>query len=72
MSDKTPVFEARDLAPPVCKDKQGEEHYTGVERRKADRRDYHDRREEVRFDINKADRRSAYGRRKDDKTPKFW
>ncbi|MDO8860520.1 hypothetical protein Q6D67_02315 [Haliea sp. E1-2-M8] len=72
MSDKHPVFEARDLAPPVCKDKQGEEKYTGVERRKTERRDHQDRREEVRFDITKEDRRSGSGRRKDDKTPKFW
>ena len=72
MSDKHPAFAARDLAPPVCKDKLGDEHYTGVERRKTDRRDYHDRREEVRFEFDKEDRRKGGGRREDDKSPKFW
>jgi len=72
MSDKHPVFAARDLAPPVCQDKQGDEHYTGAERRKTDRRDYHDRREEVRFEFDREDRRKGGGRRKDDKSPRFW
>jgi hypothetical protein len=72
MSDKHPIFEAHDLSPPIARDKQGEEHYTGVERRKTDRRENHDRREEVRFDLNRDNRRSGSGRRKDDKCPEFW
>jgi hypothetical protein len=72
MSHGHTVFEARDLAPAICKDGQGEEHYTGVERRRGERRAYHDRREEVRFEFDREDRRRGDGRRKDDKSPKFW
>ncbi len=72
MADKHSVFEAHDPAPPVRKDKQRDKRYTGVERRKGNRRNAHDRREEVRFEFDKEDRRQQEGRREDDKTPKFW
>ena len=46
--------------------------YTGIERRRDDRRKAQDRRDDVRFDLTKSDRRQAQGRREDDSTPKFW
>jgi hypothetical protein len=46
--------------------------YTGVERRRDDRRKAQDRRDDVRFDLTKTDRRQCEGRREDDKSPKFW
>ena len=72
MSDKTARFEARDLSPPVCKDRKGEKHYTGPERRRGNRRGSEDRREAVRFDISRPERREQAGRREDEKAPKFW
>ncbi len=72
MADKYSVFEAHDPAAPASKDKQGDKRYTGVERRKGNRRRSQDRREEVRFEFDKEDRRQEEGRRGDDKTPKFW
>jgi hypothetical protein len=72
MSDKAARFEAQDLSPLASTDRTGEEHYTGVERRRGERRAYHDRREEVRFEFDREDRRRGDGRRKDDKSPKFW
>jgi hypothetical protein len=46
--------------------------YMGVERRRENRRKTQDRRGDVRFDLNKTDRRKSEGRREDDHTPKFW
>lgn len=46
--------------------------YTGDERRKSHRRRRAERRAEVRFDMNKGDRRQLDGRRDGDATPKFW
>lgn len=44
---------------------RGEVTYRGTERRKvADRRQGHDRREEIRFELDKEDRRSGKDRRK--------
>ncbi len=48
------------------------EHYTGAERRRQHRRKQTDRREELRFDLKKTDRRVCEGRRADDKNLKFW
>ena len=47
-------------------------NYAGVERRLDNRRKATDRREDVRFDLTKTDRRQSEGRREDDKSPKFW
>ena len=46
--------------------------YHGLERRRALRRTGEDRRQEVRFESGKEDRRKGEGRREDDHTPKFW
>ena len=46
--------------------------YNGAERRRENRRKNEDRREEVRFDLKKTDRRQSDGRREVDKAPKFW
>ena len=46
--------------------------YMGEERRKGNRRANQDRRGEVRFELNKSDRRQSQGRRSTDITPKFW
>ena len=46
--------------------------YKGPERRRKHRRGHTDRREEMRFDLDKTDRRVLAGRRSDDKQVKFW
>lgn len=50
----------------------GTSKYTGVERRRENRRSGHDRRSDVRFDLDKNDRRQSEGRREGDQTPKYW
>lgn len=73
MGDKA-VFESRDLSAPFQrKSADGDKTYLGVERRRADRRSGHDRRESVRFDNGvSSERRENPGRREDDKTLRFW
>ena len=46
--------------------------YTGVERRRSNRRSGHDRRKELRLEIGREDRRKSLGRRRDDTGPKRW
>ncbi|NQX88839.1 MAG: hypothetical protein HRT77_09250 [Halioglobus sp.] len=46
--------------------------YTGLDRRKIKRRSGIDRRNNVRFDLNKSDRRSSNGRREDDSDLQYW
>ena len=46
--------------------------YTGAERRRRHRRVTADRREEMRFEPDKADRRANPGRRVDDKNIRYW
>ena len=48
------------------------ESYKGAERRRGHRRSNGDRRQEMRFELDKSDRRENPGRRAEDKTPKFW
>ena len=78
MTGKKSIFESQELSSglslEVEKDGEpGEESkYTGKERRKENRRESKDRREEVRFEIKKTDRRETQGRRKDDKSPTFY
>lgn len=50
----------------------GKGSYTGVERRKHNRRSGKERRTDVRFELDKTDRRQNEGRRADDHTPKYW
>jgi len=56
------VFEARECAT----------EYNGVNRRRGHRRNTADRRQELRFELDKPDRRQSAGRRKDDKRIQFW
>ena len=46
--------------------------YKGKERRKTNRRSTHERRTDVRFELDSNDRRQNTGRRKTDFTPKYW
>lgn len=46
--------------------------YMGVERRRGNRRVSADRRNDVRFELNKSDRRQNNGRREKDGSVKFW
>jgi hypothetical protein len=46
--------------------------YKGAERRRRHRRGQADRRLEMRFELDKADRRVSAGRRADDKNIRFW
>jgi putative secretion ATPase (PEP-CTERM system associated) len=62
---KKAVFDARERQ----SDKPA---YTGIERRREHRRKAEDRREHVRFEPNKADRRSRPGRRKGDISKDIW
>jgi len=52
--------------------KRAKKKYSGVERRRANRRSGTDRRADVRFDLDKNDRRQNEGRRESDHTPKYW
>lgn len=73
MPDTKSRFEARDVSPGnYTQSSDGERKYTGPERRGTNRRSGNDRRAEVRFDPTKQDRRKTQGRRKEDKSPKFW
>ena len=54
------------------KDRSPAANYTGPNRRRNHRRGHGDRREEMRFEPDKTDRRVRAGRRADDKNLKFW
>jgi hypothetical protein len=73
--DNKALFEARDVSPASYDPKDSNsptKKYMGPERRRENRRSGHDRRQDVRFELNKEDRRKTQGRRRDDETPKFW
>lgn len=53
-------------------DRDGNKQYKGTERRQDNRRQYQDRRAEVRFEPGKEDRRQVPGRREDDESVSFW
>lgn len=53
-------------------DRKSSKSYAGLERRRRNRRNGADRRQEIRFEINKDDRRKNPGKRHNDITPKFW
>ncbi len=78
MPNNKSTFESRDLTSGLSlvveknEDSTEEPKYTGKERRKENRREASDRREEVRFEIKKTDRRENHGRRSDDNSPTFW
>ncbi len=59
--------------PAIFEEKErGQEHYKGAERRRKHRRVRADRRLEMRFELDKSDRRVCAGRRADDQTTRFW
>ena len=62
-----PELETTDHSAPGKKKK-----YSGVERRRTNRRSGDDRRTDARFDLDSTDRRQNQGRREDDQTPKYW
>ncbi len=66
-------FYSRDLTP-VTSDtsKLSSRKYMAQERRRKNRRAVMDRRSEVRFDLNKTERRQSLGRRDNDASAKFW
>jgi hypothetical protein len=70
---ENPSFYSRD--PEVATSdisKKEKKKYMGVERRRDNRRKAQDRRSDVRFDLDKSDRRENDGRREDDATVKYW
>ncbi len=76
-SDEKAHFEARDVSPTTYNpakpgEKGADKKYMGPERRRENRRGGHDRRKDVRFELNKEDRRQSHGRRHDDNAPTFW
>ena len=46
--------------------------YRGKERRYAGRREQDDRRADIRWELDKEDRRHGVGRRQSDVSPRFW
>ena len=70
---KKASFYSTDPTPPTSDvSEPNKKKYMGPERRKEDRRKAKDRRDDVRFDLTKTDRREIQGRREKDATPKFW
>lgn len=51
---------------------RSKETYKGRERRSRHRRCHQDRRVEMRFELDKPDRRECAGRRADDQRARFW
>ena len=80
MPNQKSTFESRDLSSGLTLETEGDgddetpkdEKYLGQERRQTNRRESTDRREEVRFEITKTDRRENQGRRSDDNSPTFY
>ncbi len=73
MSREKALFEAREVSPPSYEEEdQPLKKYMGPEKRRQNRRAGKDRRDEVRFELGKEDRRQNQGRRRGDKNPKFW
>ena len=73
MPPDKPLFESRDPGPVTNSVSEATtKKYMGQERRHDSRRKTQDRRGDVRFDLDKSDRREKAGRRESDTTPKFW
>ena len=71
-SDK-PLFESREPGPVTASaEHPGSKKYMGQERRRDNRRQSKDRRDDVRFELDKSDRRENPGRREDDAAATFW
>jgi hypothetical protein len=70
--DKT-LFESHDTSPATGEINEAQaKKYMGQERRRVDRRQSQDRRVDVRFEVDKSDRRQKNGRRHNDAAPNFW
>ncbi len=66
-------FYSRDPTPATSDlSKSNKKKYMGEERRRKNRRVTQDRRNDVRFDLTKTERRQSDGRRATDNTVKFW
>jgi hypothetical protein len=66
-------FEALEVSPPAASsDTRNPKKYMGPEQRRGHRRGREDRRKDIRFELDKDDRRKGTGRRRDDKAPDFW
>ena len=70
-------FDALDVSPTTygadkSGDKTKQKKYMGPEQRRGHRRNSEDRRKDIRFEMDKEDRRKNQGRRRDDETPDFW
>jgi len=70
MPNNKSTFESHDLTSGLSLEVEKDAEST--ERRRENRREAKDRREEVRFEIKKTDRRETHGRRSDDNSPTFW
>ena len=67
------LFESHDTSPATSEVNEAQtKKYMGQERRRVDRRQSSDRRVDVRFEVDKNDRRQKSGRRHNDAAPKFW
>ena len=67
------VYEVKDPTPVhFGAEEPKQQKYMGPERRRQTRRSGHDRRLDVRFELNAEDRRKSHGRREEDKCPDFW
>jgi len=67
------AFQVKDPAPAQFgAEEPRETKYMGPERRRNNRRSGHDRRLDVRFELNTEDRRQSRGRRHDERCPAFW
>jgi len=70
-------FDALDVSPTTygadkSGDKTKQKKYMGPEQRRGHRRNSEDRRKDIRFEMDKEDRRKNQGRRNGDETPDFW
>ncbi len=72
MSGEKATFESRDVTGLTPSKDDEEKTYLGPERRHVNRRTGKERRDEVRFELGKEDRRKNHGRRENDSGPDFW
>lgn len=71
MDKLSSLFESRDLSRPA-EFAVGEPRYRDIDRRHQSRRQSEDRRDEIRFELDKPGRREGLGRRSDDGLALDW
>jgi hypothetical protein len=71
-SERTSFYSRGPKSPGLDEVKPQKLPYVGTERRTRLRRTSGDRRNEIRFDLSRPDRRVLDGRRAEDVLPKFW